>query len=119
MADVTVEQLAADVGAPVDRLLKQIQDAGLQHKSEKDTVTDAEKQTLLAYLKRSHGDGDAEPQRITLKRKTTTTLKAGGQRTVNVEVRKKRTFVKRTEVAGESEQEKQQALAQQAEEASA
>src|SRR5690606_17168967 len=117
MADVTVEQLAADVGAPVDRLLKQIQDAGLQHKSEKDTVTDAEKQALLAYLKRSHGDSEVEPSRITLKRKTTTTLKAGGQRTVNVEVRKKRTFVKRTDVAGETEQEKQRALeAQQAEE---
>src|SRR5690606_12321417 len=110
MADVTVEQLAADVGAPVDRLLKQIQDAGLQHKSEKDTVTDAEKQALLAYLKRSHGDSEVEPRRITLKRKTTTTLKAGGQRTVNVEVRKKRTFVKRADVAGETEQEKQRAL---------
>ncbi len=120
MADVTVEQLAADVGAPVDRLLKQIQDAGLQHKSEKDTVTDAEKQALLAYLKRSHGDSEIEPRRITLKRKTTTTLKAGGQRTVNVEVRKKRTFVKRTEVVGETEQDKQSALeAQQAEEVAA
>src|SRR5690606_13011745 len=105
MADVTVKQLAADVGAPVDRLLKQIQDAGLPQKAESDPVTDAEKQVLLAYLQRSHGE-TAEPRKITLQRKTTTTLKVGGQRTVNVEVRKKRTYIKRTDVQLEAEQEK-------------
>src|SRR5690554_974078 len=119
MADVTVKQLAADVGAPVDRLLKQIQDAGLPQKKETDPVTDAEKQVLLAYLQRSHGE-TAEPRKITLQRKTTTTLKVGGQRTVNVEVRKKRTYIKRTDVLLEAEQEKKRQLeAQQAEEAAA
>jgi len=119
MADVTVKQLAADVGAPVDRLLKQIQDAGLPQKKESDPVTDAEKQVLLAYLKRTHGEA-AEPRKITLQRKTTTTLKVGGQRTVNVEVRKKRTYIKRTDVLLEAEQEKKRQLeAQQEEEAAA
>src|SRR5690606_21658486 len=119
MADVTVKQLAADVGAPVDRLLKQIQDAGLPQKKETDPVTDAEKQVLLAYLQRSHGE-TAEPRKITLQRKTTTTVKVGGQRTVNVEVRKKPTYIKRTDVLLEAEQEKNRQLeAQQAEEAAA
>ncbi|ARU55575.1 translation initiation factor IF-2 [Oleiphilus messinensis] len=101
MAEVTVKQLAEDVGAPVDRLLKQIQDAGLATKKENDIVTDDEKQQLLAFLKKSHGDSNSEPKKITLKRKTTTTLKssggAGKAKTVNVEVRKKKTYIKRAE----------------------
>ncbi|PIE43169.1 MAG: translation initiation factor IF-2 [Gammaproteobacteria bacterium] len=101
MANVTVKQLAEDVGAPVDRLLKQMQDAGLPGKTESDLVSDDEKQTLLAFLKKSHGESSAEPRKITLKRKTTTTLKtaggAGRAKTVNVEVRKKRTYIKRVE----------------------
>ncbi|MAL97254.1 translation initiation factor IF-2 [Hydrocarboniclastica marina] len=108
MADVTVKQLAEDVGAPVDRLLRQIEDAGLNGRAADDIVTDSEKQTLLAFLRRNHGD-DGEPRRITLKRKTTTTLKAGSgagrAKTVNVEVRKKRTYVKRAEPQPEAEAE--------------
>ncbi|MGB2114931.1 MAG: translation initiation factor IF-2 N-terminal domain-containing protein, partial [Marinobacter adhaerens] len=77
MAEVTVKQLAADVGAPVDRLLKQIVEAGLKARSENDAVTSDEKQQLLAYLRKTHGEAQAEPNKITLKRKTTTTLKAG------------------------------------------
>ncbi len=103
MAEVTVEQLAKDVGAPVERLLKQIEDAGLDQRNESDLVTDDEKQRLLAFLKESHGESSAEPKKITLKRKTTTTLKAGQNRSVNVEVRKKRTYVKRSEVLSEAE----------------
>ncbi len=103
MADVTVKQLAEDVGAPVDRILKQMEDAGIEGKKESDFVSDSEKQALLAFLKRSHGETGAEPKKITLKRKTTTTLKTGGgagrSKTVNVEVRKKRTYVKRAEIA--------------------
>ena len=116
MADVTVKQLADDVGAPVDRLLRQIEDAGLQQRAENDIVTDDEKQKLLAFLRRSHGDVDAEPRRITLKRKTTTTLKASGSagraKTVNVEVRKKRTYIKRGETGAETEADKRQAEAE-------
>ncbi|MDR9425335.1 MAG: translation initiation factor IF-2 [Marinobacter sp.] len=105
MAEVTVKQLAADVGAPVDRLLKQIVEAGLKARSENDAVTSDEKQQLLAYLRKTHGEADAEPRKITLKRKTTTTLKAGKAKTVNVEVRKRRTYVKRAELQPEAQQE--------------
>lgn len=108
MAEVTVKQLAADVGAPVDRLLKQIVEAGLDARSENDAVTGDEKQQLLAYLRKNHGEADAEPRKITLKRKTTTTLKAGKAKTVNVEVRKRRTYVKRAELQPEPEQEAEQ-----------
>ncbi|WP_020407735.1 translation initiation factor IF-2 [Hahella ganghwensis] len=115
MAEVTVEQLARDVGAPVDRLLKQIEDAGLNQRSEKDLVTDDEKQQLLAFLKESHGESSAEPKKITLKRKTTTTLKAGQNRSVNVEVRKKRTYIKRSEVSPDAEAVKEEAVRAEAE----
>jgi len=102
MADVTVEQLAAVVGAPVERLLQQMKDAGLTKSSASESVSDAEKQQLLAHLKRTHGDAGtgSEPTRITLKRKTVSRMKVAGgssgkNKVVNVEVRKKRTYVKR------------------------
>ncbi len=100
MADVTVNDLASLVGTSVDRLLGQMKDAGLSHSSADDLVSDSEKKTLLASLKASHGEDDSAPKKITLKRKTTSTLKVGsgsGRKTVNVEVRKKRTYVKRDE----------------------
>ncbi|AOY89960.1 translation initiation factor IF-2 [Marinobacter salinus] len=103
MAEVTVKQLAEDVGAPVDRLLKQIVEAGLKARSENDAVSSDEKQQLLAYLRKTHGEADSEPRKITLKRKTTTTLKAGKAKTVNVEVRKRRTYIKRAELQPEAE----------------
>ncbi|MBW7471123.1 translation initiation factor IF-2 [Marinobacter sp. M216] len=103
MAEVTVKQLADDVGAPVDRLLKQIVEAGLKARSENDSVSSDEKQQLLAYLRKNHGEADSEPRKITLKRKTTTTLKAGKAKTVNVEVRKRRTYIKRAELQPEAE----------------
>ncbi|WP_263081959.1 translation initiation factor IF-2 [Endozoicomonas sp. Mp262] len=102
MAEVTVEQLAAVVGAPVERLLQQMQDAGLPQTSASQPVSDAEKQQLLAHLKRSHGGGSsAESGKITLKRKTVSKMKVSGStgknKVVNVEVRKKRTYVKKEE----------------------
>jgi len=103
MANVTVNDLAESVGTSVDRLLGQMKDAGLSHSSADALVSDAEKKTLLSFLKASHGDQDSEaPKKITLKRKTTSTLKVGsgsGRKTVNVEVRKKRTYVKRDPAA--------------------
>ena len=98
MAEVTVSELAKSVGTSEDRLLKQMAEAGLSHTSVDAVVSDDEKQTLLAFLKTSHGESSEAPKKITLKRKTTTTLKTGsgsGRKTVNVEVRKKRTYVKR------------------------
>ncbi|WP_317931495.1 translation initiation factor IF-2 [Halioxenophilus sp. WMMB6] len=98
MAEVTVSELAKSVGASVDRLLSQMKDAGLSHSSADALVSDDEKQQLLSHLKSSHGEAAEAPRKITLKRKTTTTLKTGNRKTVNVEVRKKRTYVKRSEV---------------------
>jgi translation initiation factor IF-2 len=74
-------------------------EAGLPHKEAEQGVSNEDKQTLLAYLKASHGEeSESAPRRITLKRKTLSTLKtpsSQGRKTVNVEVRKKRTYVKR------------------------
>jgi len=94
MADVTVSDLAKSVGASVERLLGQMKEAGLSHEVADALVSDDEKQLLLAFLKASHGSGNDSPKKITLKRKTTTTIKTGsgsGRKTVIVEVRKKRT----------------------------
>ena len=100
MAQVTVEQLAETVGASVDRLLSQMKDAGLPHASADEAVSEEDKQTLLMHLKKSHGEKADAPKKITLKRKSVSTLRAGGagKRTVNVEVRKKRTYVKREDL---------------------
>ena len=96
MAEVTVSELAETVGASVERLLTQMEQAGLTHKTGDASVSDDEKQTLLAYLKGLHGEKALEPKKITLRRKSLSTLKAGsGRKSVNVEVRKKRTYVKR------------------------
>ena len=97
MAEVTVNELAKTVGASVDRLLLQMKEAGLSHSSADATVSDEEKQILLGYLKSLHGEKSGEPKKIVLRRKTMSTLKSGNKKTVNIEVRKKRTYVKRTE----------------------
>ena len=97
MAEVTVTELAKTVGASVDRLLMQMKEAGLSHDSAEATVSDDEKQTLLGYLKGLHGESSGEPKKITLRRKTVSTLRSGNRETVNIEVRKKRTYVKRSD----------------------
>lgn len=106
MSEVTVQQLAETVGVPVDRLLSQMRDAGLPHAAIQDSVSEEQKQTLLLHLKKSHGTADAGPSKITLKRKQLSTAKIGSGRTgrnVTVEVRKKRTYVKRGESAATEE----------------
>ena len=97
MAEVTVNELAKTVGASVDRLLLQMKEAGLSHTSADAVVSDEEKQILLGYLKSLHGEKSGEPKKIVLRRKTMSTLKSGNKKTVNIEVRKKRTYVKRSE----------------------
>ena len=97
MAEVTVNELAKTVGASVDRLLLQMKEAGLSHSSADASVSDEEKQVLLSYLKSLHGDKSGEPKKIVLRRKTMSTLKSGNKKTVNIEVRKKRTYVKRSD----------------------
>jgi len=111
MTQVTVKELAQVVDTPVERLLQQMREAGLPHTSAEQVVTDNEKQALLAHLKSSHGAKVDEPRKITLQRKTTTKLKVGGSKTISVEVRKKKTFVKRT--PDEIEAEKQRELEEQ------
>jgi translation initiation factor IF-2 len=112
------------VGIPVDRLLKQLGDAGIEKGSAEDVITEQEKIDLLNHLRKSHGKKEAGeaagPRKITLKRKTTTELRqpaaaaprgAGGRaaritapsKTVSVEVRRKRTYVKRESATDNAE----------------
>ena len=104
MSDVVVSQLAENIGTPVERLLKQMEDAGLPQRKASDSVSDEQKEVLLKFLRESHGDVDSGPKKITLKRKTVSTLKTGtgtARKTVSVEVRKKRTYVKREDAAAD------------------
>lgn len=111
MAETTVKNLADVVGTPVDKLLTQMKEAGLPHVDADALVNDEQKQTLLSHLRKSHGSADADPKKITLKRKTQSTIKTTGSsgkaKTVAVEVRKKRTYVKR-EVLEEQEREREE-----------
>ncbi len=111
MTQVTVKELATTVDTPVERLLQQMQEAGLPHTDKDQTVSDAEKQKLLAYLQHGAGEKSEQSKKITLQRKTTTTIRAPGSKTISVEVRKKRTYVKRS--PEELEAEKQKELEQQ------
>ncbi|WP_078120361.1 translation initiation factor IF-2 [Thiosocius teredinicola] len=129
MSEVTVSQLASDVGIPVDRLLKQLSDAGIAKATAEDVITEQEKMDLLNHLRRSHGKKEAAGgggRKIALKRKTTTELHqpASGRatartpaartgKTVSVEVRRKRTVVK----PKDEDATKQEELLRQAEEA--
>lgn len=108
MTQVTVKELAKVVDTPVERLLQQMREAGLPHDSAEQAVSDSEKQALLTHLKGAHGARTEEPRKITLQRKTTTKLKVAGSKTISVEVRKKKTYVKRS--PAEVEAEKQQEL---------
>ena len=95
MTDVTIKALASEIQTSVDRLIQQFADAGIR-KSADDSVTSQEKQTLLTHLNREHGSA---PDKLTLQRKTRSTLNipgtGGKSKSVQIEVRKKRTFVKR------------------------
>ncbi|MCP5416642.1 MAG: translation initiation factor IF-2 [Chromatiaceae bacterium] len=118
MSDITVKQLADDVGIPVDLLLSQLRRASLPKSGAEDIITDDEKRKLLAHLQESHGKSQSTalggPKKITLKRKTVTELRQpaatgrstgrgplarGAAKTVSVEVRRKKTYVKRSTVS--------------------
>lgn len=112
MAGVSIKQLAEALSVSVERLLGQLDKAGMPFESEDQTVSDKEKMKLLDFLRDTHGGVEqktAEPKKITLRRKTVTELKQPGGtgrtatrgKTVNVEVRKKRTYMKRSEVVSE------------------
>ena len=119
MAEVTVAQFAETLKVGVDKLLTQLDEAGIKVSGAEDRITDDAKLELLSYLRRSHGRAEPEvaaPRKITLKRKSHTELRVaadkGRARTVNVEVRTKRTYVKR-EALEEEAREKQEELDQQ------
>ena len=118
MADVTVAQFAEVLKVPVEKLLSQLDEAGIKVSGSEDTISDDAKLELLTFLRRSHGQDDtpataAAPRRITLKRKSQSELKLsstqGRARTVNVEVRRKRTYIKR-DVLEKQAKEEQEAL---------
>ncbi len=104
MSSVTVRDFAAEVKIPADVLLKQLQEAGVKASDETSPLSEDDKRALLAYLSSKRGGAlkkpvAVEPKKIALKRKMKTELKLGGARgaptkTVSIEVRKKRTFVK-------------------------
>jgi translation initiation factor IF-2 len=109
MSDVTIKQLAQVLGMPVDKLLTQLGEAGMKFSDQEQVISSTEKVKLLGFLRRTHGKSetaseveDSAPRQITLKRRTVGELKvatpggrgaAGTAKTVNVEVRAKRTYV--------------------------
>ncbi len=106
MSQTTVKGFAEQIGVPPETLLRQLAAAGVGGKLATDTLTEEEKERLFHYLRTNHGAAaeEAPRTRITLKRKSTTQVTQAsrtGTRTVQVEVRKKRTFVKRTELEAE------------------
>jgi translation initiation factor IF-2 len=104
MASNNVAQFAAELKMPAGVLLEQLQAAGVQKASEDDALSETDKARLLDHLRKSHGSTDADKRKITLTRRHTSEIKqsdaTGKARTIQVEVRKKRVFVKRDE-AGE------------------
>ena len=104
MENMSVTQFAGELKMPAALLLEQLKRAGVEKSGAADLLTEQDKARLLDYLRRAHGD--TEPKgKITLTRKQTSEIRAtdstGRARTVQVEVRKKRTFVKRDEVVAE------------------
>ncbi|CAB3700596.1 translation initiation factor IF-2 [Trinickia soli] len=104
MASNNVAQFAAELKMPAGVLLEQLQAAGVQKASEDDALSESDKARLLDHLRKSHGSADTDKRKITLTRRHTSEIKqsdaTGKARTIQVEVRKKRVFVKRDE-AGE------------------
>ncbi|MDH3353790.1 MAG: translation initiation factor IF-2 [Chromatiales bacterium] len=112
MSDITVAKFSETIGVDVERLLSQLDDAGIKASSGEDFINDEEKVTFLDYLKKKHGSTeekekpekeDVAPKKITLKRRSTSELRQKGGaargKSVTVEVRKKRTYVKQSELA--------------------
>jgi len=117
MADVTVTQFADVLKVPVEKLLTQLDEAGIKVNGYDDVINDDAKLELLTHLRRSHGESEpvaagAAPRRITLKRKSQSELRLSGAqgrtRTVSVEVRRKRTYVKRDVLEKQAQEEQEE-----------
>ncbi|MEK8033926.1 translation initiation factor IF-2 [Ideonella sp. DXS29W] len=109
MAVTTVAQLATELNRPAATLLEQLQSAGVAKKSPDDSLTESDKERLLEHLRSTHGTAGSDRKKITLTRKSTSEIKqadaSGKARTIQVEVRKKRVFVKRDDVPGNQAEE--------------
>jgi len=120
MAYVTAKQLSDVIGVGIDKLLDQLNAAGVEVKGADDPISDEDKMKLLESLRNSHGKEDATgPKKITLSRKSKTELRVAGTsgrnvttKTINVEVRKKRTYVRRADVEAEEVRLEEQAIAE-------
>jgi translation initiation factor IF-2 len=101
MSSTTVAEFANELKKSPDTLLEQLRSAGVAKSAPTDALSEGDKQKLLGYLKASHGTASPERKKITLVKKSTSEIKqadaSGKARTIQVEVRKKRTFVKRDE----------------------
>ena len=122
MSNKTVRQLAEVVKIPLERLLEQLKEAGLSANAPDDVINEDEKMQLLAHLRKRHGKdegvGEASLKRVTLKRRTVSELKQASvpgstTKTISVEVRKQKTYIKRSEVV-ESDEQRNLELAKQA-----
>ena len=104
MAVNTVESFAAELKVPVATLLEQLKSAGVQASSASDPLKESDKERLLDALRRAHGSEDAARKKITITKRQTSEIRqadaSGKSRTIQVEVRKKRTFVKRDDTEG-------------------
>ncbi|WP_334133004.1 translation initiation factor IF-2 associated domain-containing protein, partial [Silanimonas lenta] len=117
MSEVTVRSLAKVLNLPVEKLLEQLSQAGMQFTGPDQVVSSTEKMKLLGFLRRTHGKeekpaDEAGPKRITLQRRKVEEITVGGGKskaTVAVEVRQKRTYVKRTDVTLELDAEREEA----------
>ena len=117
MADVKVSQFADVLKVPVEKLLAQLEEAGIKVSGSDDTISEEAKLELLTHLRRAHGQKEggssvAGPRKITLKRKSQSELRMSGaqgrSRTVNVEVRRKRTYVKRDVLEQQAKKEQEE-----------
>ncbi|HET6222278.1 MAG TPA: translation initiation factor IF-2 associated domain-containing protein, partial [Dongiaceae bacterium] len=110
MAVTTVAQLATELNRPAATLLEQLQSAGVAKKTPEDALTESDKERLLEFLHSAHGTtAGGDRKKITLTRKSTSEIKqadaSGKARTIQVEVRKKRVFVKRDDAPGVAHEE--------------
>ena len=120
MANVTAKQLSEVIGVSIDKLLDQLNNAGVEVRSADDPISDEDKLKLLESLRSSHGKESNEgPKKITLRRKSKSELRVSGSsgrntttKTINVEVRKKRTYVRRADVQAEEARLQQEAEAE-------
>ncbi|HIG65762.1 MAG TPA: translation initiation factor IF-2 [Methyloprofundus sp.] len=114
MSDKTVQELAGIVGIPLERLIEQMEEAGISAHSAEDKISEEEKVILLGHLRKRHGKDEQTDanltKKVTLKRRTVTSLKQGmtpgkDTKTINIQVNKKKTYIKREEALSDAERE--------------